>query len=93
MEVASENGVDPVITEVNNEVNKEAETTVTAYSLSEHREGGDAPVINDVKEEREERRETEVATNGIEEVERREKTKPELPNNVSSDSIGVGVCV
>jgi hypothetical protein len=77
VEVASENGVDPVITEVN----KEAETTVTAYSLSEHREGGDAPVINDVKEELEERRETEVATNGIEEVERREKTKPELPNN------------
>ena len=79
VEVASENGVDPVITEVN----KEVETTVTAYSLSEHQEEGEAPIINEVKEEKEERRETEVTTNGIEEVMRRQKTEPELSNNVS----------
>ena len=88
VEVASENGVDPVITEVN----KEVETTVTAYSLSEQNEEGETPVINDAKEEKEERREMEVATNGIEEVKRREKTESELSNNVSIYSIMVQAC-
>lgn len=78
IEVGSENGVVPVVTEVN----KETEAPKTINGLSEHREE-EPPAVEEVEEERGEQDERGPPEHGIQEVNRREECSRH-PEDVST---------
>lgn len=74
--MGSENGVVPVVTEVN-------KAPKTINGLSEHREE-EPPSVEEVEEERGEQDEKGPAEHGIQEVNRREDSTAHPKENVSS---------
>lgn len=74
--MASENGVVPVI----KEVNKETEVPKAINGLSEHLEVEESPAIKEVEAEKSGQREREPTENGIQEVTRTEESTSHSEN-------------